>query len=57
MPAVIRLGRKNLVCTVPFFCLIAGFFVLRLHPVVYLTGMCEYKHSCTCFPGNVKFID
>lgn len=24
MSAVIRLGRKNLFCTMPFFCLIAG---------------------------------
>jgi hypothetical protein len=48
-----QIRTQNLVCTVPFNCLIEG-FVLKLHPAAYLTGMWNHTCSCTSFPGNMK---
>ena len=56
MLAVIRLGRRNVFCAVPFFCLIAGSYS-QTAPLAYLTGMCKHKCTGMCFPRNVRFID
>ena len=56
MLAVIRLGRRNFFCAVPFFCLNAGSYD-QTAPLAYLTGMSKHKRTGMCFPRNARFID
>lgn len=56
MSAVIRLGRKNLFCTVPFSGLIAGSCAQTACGSLP-DGNAEAQRTCLCLPGNAKFID